>query len=171
MTIVQIRTRSGTGNALSLGEWAVSKDASELLSCVGLGSCVAITMHDAAAGVGGMAHMVLPDSTAGRGGSNGAKFVDVAVPLLLEAMTKAGANPRRLRVCLAGGAQMLAAATAVGTANIGARNAEAAREQLMTLGLRAASQDLGGNRGRTVRLEVGSGRVTVAMPGETEVEL
>lgn len=158
-----------TATTLSLGEWAVTGNLEAMLSCVGLGSCVAVTMFDPTAHVGGMAHMVLPDSTAGRGG--GAKFVDVAVPLLYETLREQGALDRRIRVCLAGGSQMLANASPAGAVNIGQRNAEAAREWVTKLGLRVGAEHLGGNRGRTVRLVIGSGRVTVTVPGESEVEL
>ena len=162
-------TEKSRATTLSLGEWAVTADAEATLSCVGLGSCVAVTMFDPSAGVGAMAHMVLPDSTAGRGG--GTKFVDVAVPLLYETIRAQGALNRRIRGCLAGGSQMLANATPAGTVNIGQRNAEAAREWVTKLGLNVSAEHLGGNRGRTVRLLIGSGRVTVAVPGESEVEL
>jgi chemotaxis protein CheD len=158
-----------TSTTLSLGEWAVTGDSEAMLACVGLGSCVAVTMFDPAAGVGAMAHMVLPDSSMGRGG--GTKFVDVAVPLLYETMREQGALGRRMRVCLAGGSQMLASATPAGAVNIGQRNAEAAREWVTRLGLTVSAEHLGGNRGRTVRLVVGNGRVTVAVAGEPEVEL
>jgi chemotaxis protein CheD len=166
-------TAAGTKTAttLSLGEWAVTGDQDAVLTCVGLGSCVAVTMYDPTARVGGMAHMVLPDSTAGRGGPAATKFVDIAVPLLYQTVLEQGAMSRRLRVCLAGGSQMLKSAMPAGTPNIGERNAEAAREQLAKLGLTAAAVHLGGNHGRSVRLFVRDGRVTVAAPGEAEVEL
>ena len=157
--------------ALSLGEWAVTAEPDALLTCVGLGSCVAVTMHDPVAKVGGMAHMVLPDSTAARSAAVGAKFVDIGIPLVLEALLAQGAQRRRLRVCLAGGAQMLQSALAPGGVHIGQRNAEAAREQLKALGLGVGGERLGGTRGRTVRLVVATGRVTAAESGDQEVEL
>jgi chemotaxis protein CheD len=164
-------TEKKTQTTLSLGEWAVTGDQEAQLTCVGLGSCVALVMFDPQARVGGMAHMVLPDSTAGRGGPAGAKFVDVAVPLIYRTMKEHGAFDARTHVYLAGGSQMLQTAVAAGSINIGQRNAEAAREQVKKLGLRIRAEHLGGNRGRTVRLNVGTGRVTVAIPGEPEIEL
>ena len=168
-TTVSAEGRSHLGTALSLGEWAVSGDADAVLACVGLGSCVAVTMHDPVAKVGGMAHMVLPDSTAARSAASGAKFVDIAIPLLLGELRAQGALTRRLRICLAGGAQMLHNAS--GAMQIGQRNGDAAHQQLASLGLTASAESLGGTRGRTMRLAVGTGRVTVTVPGEQEVEL
>ncbi len=161
--------RSHLGTALSLGEWAVSGEADGVLACVGLGSCVAVTMHDPVAKVGGMAHMVLPDSTAGRSAASNAKFVDVAIPLLLDELRARGALTRRLRICLAGGAQMLQNSN--GAMQIGQRNAEAAHQQLASRSLNISAESLGGTRGRTMRLAVGTGRVTVTVPGEQEIEL
>ena len=69
---------------LSLGEWAVSNDPSSVLTCLGLGSCVAFIAYDPTTHIGGMAHMVLPDSALGRPTPRSeAKFVDVAVPLVM----------------------------------------------------------------------------------------
>lgn len=164
-------SRHQVGRALSLGEWAVTGDADALLTCVGLGSCVGVTMYDPIAKVGGMAHMVLPDSTAARATTVGAKFVDIAVPLLLGALEQAGAQTRRLRIYLAGGAQVLQTTGSGGAAHIGDRNAEAARTRIAALGLSVAGEHLGGSRGRTMRLAISTGRVTVAVSGEQEVEL
>jgi chemotaxis protein CheD len=47
---------------LSLGEWAVTDGRDGVLTCLGLGSCVAFIAYDPVARVGGVAHMVLTDS-------------------------------------------------------------------------------------------------------------
>lgn len=158
---------AASDHALGLGEWAVTTDPHEVLTCLGLGSCVAIVLHDAAVPVGGMAHMVLPDSTAGRTSSvSPAKFVDLAVPLLVDAMVQRGALRSRMRIDLVGGASMLGASGRPNTMQIGERNTESARAALAALGIRARAEHLGGTQGRTVRLEVGTGRVTVTTAGQ-----
>lgn len=156
---------------LSLGEWAVSNDLSDLLVCLGLGSCVALCLYDPLRSIGGMAHMVLPDSTATGAKSSGAKFVDVAVSLLLGEMEAKGAGRARLRAYLVGGALMLQGAAFKSTANIGERNAEAARAALKSAGVLVRGEELGGSSGRTVRLEVSTGRLTVASAGQAGHEL
>lgn len=156
---------------LSLGEWAVSNDPSDLLVCLGLGSCVALCLYDPLRSIGGMAHMVLPDSTATGAKSSGAKFVDVAVSLLLGEMEAKGAGRARLRAYLVGGALMLQGAAFKSTANIGERNAEAARAALKSAGVLVRGEELGGSSGRTVRLEVSTGRLTVASAGQAGHEL
>ncbi len=160
---------TATERALGLGEWAVSSDRDTVLTCLGLGSCVALVVHDPAAGVGGMAHMVLPESGAGRVSSTSpAKFVDLAVPLLVEAMVRAGASRTRMQVQLVGGASMLEVPGRANTMQIGERNAVAARAAVAALRIPVAAEHLGGASGRTVRLEVGTGRVDVSTAGQRE---
>jgi len=153
--------------ALGLGEWAVSKAPGEVLTCLGLGSCVAVAMHDASIPVAGMAHMVLPDSNVGRPSTvSPAKFVDLAVPLLLAAMVEAGAQPARMRIQLVGGASMLAVPGRPNTMQIGERNVSAARAALTARGLAPREEHVGGTSGRTVRLRVGTGQVDVSTAGQ-----
>ena len=133
----------------------------EVLLTVGLGSCVAILLHDPAAQVGGMAHVLLPSPALSRQDANPAKFPQLAVPRLVELMAKEGASPRRMTGRLVGGASMFAALAPPGTVQMGERNVVASRQVLNTLGVPLVSQAVGGDFGRTVRLFVDSGRVEV----------
>ena len=54
--------------------------AGDVLVTLGLGSCVAIVLHDAAARVGGLAHVLLPSATLSRDRDNPARFPETAVP-------------------------------------------------------------------------------------------
>ncbi|MCK9485334.1 MAG: chemotaxis protein CheD [Dehalococcoidia bacterium] len=149
---------------LSLGEWAVSADPTSVLACLGLGSCVAFIVHDAARHVAGMAHTVLPDSALGRPPDLvGARYVDVAVPLVLERVAALGARLADLQVHLVGGSSMLS--SQADRLRIGERNVEAARLACVRHGLTVTSQDVGGTTGRTVRLHVGTGQLTLRGAG------
>jgi chemotaxis protein CheD len=134
----------------------------ETLVTIGLGSCVAILLYDAAAKVGGLAHILLPSPGLSRRDSNPAKFPQTAVPRLLELMAKAGASPRRITGRLAGGASMFAALAPPGTIQMGERNVVASRQVLNTQGIPLVGQAVGGDYGRTVRLLVGCGTVQVS---------
>lgn len=157
--------------ALSLGEWHVSADPNEELRCLGLGSCVAFCAYDPAQSIAGMAHMVLPDSAAGRAGASGSRFVDMAVPLVIDAMEQLGARRSQLVIHLVGGAHMLKALTVGPITEIGRRNAEAARAALAALKCSIKSEDVGGDHGRTVSLHVGTGNVSVSTAGNPPVVL
>jgi chemotaxis protein CheD len=149
---------------LSLGEWAVSDDPERELVCLGLGSCVAFCAYDTRLHVAGMAHMVLPDSEDGKRSGAEAKFVDVAIPLVIGEMQKLGALINRLHVHLVGGAQMLTGASFSDSMMIGQRNVEAAHAAIKRLRLPLTSEDTGGDAGRTVRLAVASGELEVSSP-------
>ena len=133
----------------------------DVLVTVGLGSCVAILLHDAEARVGGLAHTLLPSPALARFDGNPAKFPQLAVPRLLELMTKGGAREDRITGRLAGGASMFAALAPPGTIQMGERNLVAARQALHAHGVPLVGEAVGGDFGRTVRLRVFDGRVEI----------
>jgi chemotaxis protein CheD len=79
-----------------------------------------------------------------------------------------GAEKKRLAVTVAGGAQMM---DTQGTFNIGKRNCLAMRKILWKAGVLVQAEQLGGEVSRTVRLEVGSGKVMLREAGQPEKEL
>lgn len=132
------------------------------LVTLGLGSCVAIVLHDAVARVGGMAHVLLPSrSLATRGADNPAKFPETAVPALLEEMRRLGAEPRRMTARLVGGASMFANLSPTGAVQMGERNVVATRQALTAAGIPITAEAVGGAIGRSVRFRVADGAVTV----------
>lgn len=136
--------------------------AGDVLVTVGLGSCVAILLHDPEARVGGLAHVLLPSPALSRFDGNPAKFPQSAVPRLLQLMSAEGARPDRISARLAGGASMFAALVPPGTVQMGERNLVAARQALNAHGVPLIGEAVGGDFGRTVRLRVSDGRVEVS---------
>lgn len=134
----------------------------DVLVTIGLGSCVAVVLHDPVAKVGGLAHILLPSTALGRKDDSPAKFPQTAVPRLLELMAELGANTRRVSARLAGGASMFAGLAAPGTIQMGERNTVACRQVLMQQGVPIAAQATGGDYGRTVKLWVADGKVEVS---------
>ncbi len=157
--------------AIGLGELLVSRNCRMVLVCYGLGSCIGVAAYDTVAKVGGMAHVVLPDSSLGQSGDSGAKFADTGIPRLIQEMCSLGAVQSRIVVKLAGGAQMLAVAALAGKLDIGRRNVEAVQTALSKLGTRVVSTDIGGNYGRTMQLLLPEGKVVVSSIGLGENEL
>lgn len=146
---------------IKVAELRAARGDSRLVT-VGLGSCVAIVLHDAAAAVGGMAHVLLPSPALSRQSDNPAKFPQTAVPTLIEAMVALGASPRRLTARLAGGASMFANLSPAGAIQMGERNVVASRQVLAQLEVPITAEAVGGDYGRTVRFDVASGRVLVS---------
>ena len=153
---------------VGMGELQVSVDPHAVLTCLGLGSCIGFAAYDPIVKVAGMAHIVLPDS-GGKTGVVAGKFADTALPFLLEEMGKLGASKGRMLVKISGGAQMSLAAGSSGIFKTGERNLEATRIAVTKIGLRIAAANVGGHSGRTLRLYVESGRVTVTTAG-TEIK-
>ena len=89
------------------------------------------------------------------------------MPALIDRVVSAGASQSRLEAVLAGGARMFE----LGDLDIGARNAEAVRAGLAASGLSVRAAETGGNRGRTMRVQVGDCTVTVTEAGGTSTTL
>jgi chemotaxis protein CheD len=152
-----------------MGELAVSRDPAEMLVTIGLGSCIGLALIDRKREIAGLAHVMLPDS--GKNAERGsAKFADTAVPALLEAMTAAGSPRSSLEAVLVGGAQMFARKSE-SVLDIGGRNEEATLAALERARVRVAAVETGGTKGRTIRVHVGQGSVTVREAGGSEFEL
>jgi chemotaxis protein CheD len=134
-----------------MGELAVSSRVGDEIVAIGLGSCIGLAMIDRNAGVAGLAHVVLPESQGKAGPA--AKFADLAVPDMIVKMVAAGATKRRLEALMIGGARMFSVGASM---DIGARNADAVRAALRDAGIKLKTEEVGGNRGRTARIILGS---------------
>lgn len=145
--------------------------AGDTLVTLGLGSCVAILLHDPVARVGGMAHVLLPEKQLARDSANLSKFASTAIPLLAEEVVGAGARPERLKARLVGGASMFASLMSPGSLNMGERNLKAAREALRELGIPVVAEEVGADYGRSVRFHVAEGRVVVSSVGRADVTI
>ncbi|NLK20785.1 MAG: chemotaxis protein CheD [Epulopiscium sp.] len=136
-----------------------------ILTTLGLGSCVGIALYDPVAKVGGLAHIMLPDSTQIKNNSNVAKFADTAVIKLIEDMIYLGARKERMVAKLAGGAQMFAFNNTNDLMRIGFRNVSASQKVLNELGIPIISSDTGANYGRTIELYTEDGRLLIKTIG------
>ena len=58
----------------------------DVITTLGLGSCIGLVFYDPVAKVGGMVHYMLPDSTKVSNNSNKAKFADTGIEELLTSM-------------------------------------------------------------------------------------
>jgi chemotaxis protein CheD len=155
---------------VGLGEQVISRSSGDILVAYGLGSCLGIGMFDPITHVTGLLHAVLPEHSASNGATPG-KYVDSGIVSLLEDMIKAGADRRRMIVRMAGGANMLLSPGMTKAFDIGNRNISMAHKIFESLNIRLAAIEVGGNTGRTVRLYVTDGRMTVRMVGQQEHDI
>lgn len=155
---------------VGLGELKFGGPDAAVVVCYGLGSCVGVAVYDPVARVGGMAHVVLPNSQAATGADPGARYADLAIPRLIDGVLRLGARRERLVCKLAGGAQVLRLGFPSGL-DIGARNQEAVLAALEAQRLGPSAADLGGSSGRTMELRLPECRVFVSMAGKGQREL
>lgn len=138
------------------------------LTTLGLGSCVGIAIVDPVTKIGGLAHVMLPDSTAIRENSNIAKFADTGIEELVRQMIKRGAAKNRMVAKIAGGAQMFSFRNNSDLLCVGDRNAEASKKKLAQLGIPLLASDTGDCYGRTVIFYPETGDFVIKAVGRGE---
>ena len=163
MRIVSESNQASTPS-IRMGEMALAVGAGELRTLVG--SCVGLALHDRKRKVGGIAHIVLPESPDQV--ELPGKYVDTAIPALLAAMSKAVAEEVQPVAKIAGGASMFATTI---TRNIGEENVAATERWLKKLGIPILAKDCGGEKGRRMSLDVRTGNVLIEIAGRAPLVL
>jgi chemotaxis protein CheD len=140
------------------------------ITTLGLGSCVGIALRDPVNKVGGLAHIMLPDSTAIRNGQqNIAKFADTGIQELVRQMVLLGAVRSRIVAKIAGGATMFkVSGNASPTIQVGQRNVQAVKAKLAELKIPILAEDTGKDYGRTVIFYPETGEFHIKAVGRNE---
>ena len=143
---------------VGVSDCLISRDPESTLVTYALGSCIGLSIWDPEAKVGGLLHFMLPESEAhgAKASENPYMFADSGIPLLFRQAYELGAAKRRLIVRAAGGAQVLSDQELF---NIGKRNHLAMRRILWKAGVMLHGEQVGGSVSRTIRLDVGTGRM------------
>lgn len=150
--------------SIRMGEMSVDGDGNLLRTL--LGSCVGLALHDRRQQIGGLAHIVLPQS---RGDTDRpGKFVDTAVPAMISKMEQLAEQKLRLTAKLAGGASMFSTNLAAG---IGLQNIQACEQALRDLGIPVIARHCGGEQGRRMTFDTASGNVVIEIVGQEPIEL
>ena len=145
---------------VGISDLRVSNRLDDTIITYSLGSCIGATVYDPQARVGGMIHYMLPLSkiSPDKAKTKPAMFGDTGIPLLLKKLLAMGAEKDRLIIKAAGGSQLMDQNKVF---NIGERNFLVLRKILWKNNLLIKGEDVGGSLSRTLRLEIGSGRVSV----------
>ena len=155
---------SRVGSSIRMGEMSVAKDGAVLRTL--LGSCLGVALYDRFQQIGGLAHIVLPEATAST--DRPGKFVDTAIPALIEKMSALARSELRLSAKIAGGASMFKTTVA---ANIGERNVKVCEAVLRERGIVILARHCGGNQGRRMCLHTDNGKVRIEIVGQDAIEL
>ena len=150
---------------VDISDARTTTDQNDELVTYSLGSCIGVAIYDPATKTAGMLHYQLPsakmDST--KADSNPFMFADTGFTTLLKKMLTLGTSKKRLRVKIAGGAQML---NDTKIFNIGKRNYAAIRQILWKNGMFIDAEDVGGKKSRNLTLRVSDGAVTIKSQGQ-----
>ena len=142
---------------IGMGDVGFGKD-DEVLVTLALGSCVALVIYDPKMKVGGLAHVMQPNSRSGEAGKPG-KYADTAVPYMLRNLVNMGSSRERLVAKIAGGATMFPYADV--SESIGKKNVDAVKDMLNRYGIRLIAEDTLGNVGRSVKFYVSNGKMLI----------
>ncbi len=150
---------------VGIADLAVSNNQSVTLTTYSLGSCLGVAIYDPVIRAGGLLHIMLPDSGIDpvKGAKQPGMFVDTGVPSLFRAAYQLGAEKMRMRIAVAGGAQIMDSS---GFFNIGKRNHEALTALFRKHGLAVAAEQVGGLVNRTVHLNLATGEVRLKVSGQ-----
>ena len=133
-----------------------------------LGSCVAVCLWDPVARIGGINHYLLPLWNGD--GLPTPKYGNIAISKLVEKIADCGGSPYRLIAKLFGGASMWHSSP--GLYQVGERNIALAQTQLAEMKIQIAAADLGGNVGRKVIFDTGTGAAMMRrqQPGQNRID-
>lgn len=150
---------------VEIGGLAISSEPEDTLISYALGSCAGVAMYDPVAKIGGLIHAKLPVARDTRPElvRGPAICADVGTMRLLQSMYEAGAVKSRLLISVAGCANPVKAITH----DIGARNYTIVRKVLWKNGLLIHAEDVGGEKPRTISLNLSNGEINISSLGET----
>ncbi len=155
---------------VGVADMKISSSPEDEIITFALGSCLGVTLFDPVAHVGGMVHVMLPSSSIDpvKAALNPYMFVDTGVKNLFLASYRAGAQRKRLVVFAAGGS-CASGSVQDDYFQIGKRNVTVLRSLLWKNGIILKNCDFGGNRARTMSLDIGTGQVMIRSSGTTEI--
>ena len=152
---------------VGMADFAVSNSPNLILTTYSLGSCLGVAIYDPVARAGGLLHTMLPDSNLQpeKALLQPGMFVDTGFSALIKAIAELDAEPGRLKIYVAGGAQIM---DSTGFFNIGKKNYDALTAILKEEGLRLQAEQVGGLVNRTMHLNIATGGVSLKVSGHSK---
>ena len=141
--------------------------APDMITTLGLGSCIGLVLFDIKTATCGMLHFMLPDSSITAGTGNLAKFADTGVDMLVDRLYGEGIMKNSLCAKMAGGAKMFSMRGS-DFLKVGERNIEAATDILKKLKIPLIASDCGGTYGRTIEFDPLTFRMKIKSIGKED---
>ncbi len=152
---------------VGIADMAVTNNTNVTLATYSLGSCIGVTIYDPEQKVGGLLHVMLPESKidATKATNQPAMFMDTGIPALFRAAYQLKADKYRLQICVVGGAQVMDSS---GFFSIGKRNYETLKKILVDHNLKIHAEQVGGMVSRSVYLNLATGEVRLKVSGQQD---
>lgn len=152
---------------VGIADLAVSNNQTLTLATYSLGSCLGVSIYDPVARVGGLLHVMLPESKIDpdKARRQPAMFMDTGIPALFRAAYELSAEKYRVQICVAGGAQVMDSS---GFFSIGKRNYESLKGLLNEHSLQIRAEQVGGMVSRSMYLNLATGEVKLKISGQSE---
>jgi len=147
---------------VAIGAVVVSVDQETELNTF-VGSCVALCLYDPYAKIGGMSHIMLPKNGIGKSNHNeSGKYADQAIEITIKMMIEKGADAKRIKASIAGGAKIFSTESGESIFNVGEKNTASIKEILREKRIPLISSHVGMTYGRWVKLDINTGKMTVS---------
>lgn len=154
---------------VGISDCKVSSDATTQITTYALGSCVGVALYDPEARIAGLLHVLLPNSLQNIHEEKVVfMFADTGIEQMIREMMMIGAVPQRLTAKIAGGANML---NSTAVLDIGRKNTQAVLALLERFRIPVRGSSVGGTIGRSMLIDIATGRVTVRYLGDGEITL
>lgn len=154
-----------------ISDYRISKAPNKLIT-VGLGSCIGTIVYDESNKIGGLSHIMLPDSQpfANKQPLKIEKFADLAIPQMVAELKRQVPNAR-LKAKIVGGANMFGFQSKTATIAVGERNIVAVETVLKQLGIPIVAKEVGGNSGRTMIVDLNTFQTMVRIVNHPSIIL
>ena len=152
-------------HTVGVADMKIADAPGDIIVTHALGSCLGIAAYDPHAHVGGLLHVMLPQSSINpeKAAVNPYMFVDSGLPAFFHRLYDAGGAKGRMVVKVAGGSNVQAMTE--DRFAIGKRNHVLLRKIFWQNNILIAAEDVGGTRPRTMYLEIGTGRTWLNTAG------
>lgn len=145
---------------VGIAEYKIASDPQGLVT-LGLGSCVGIAIYNTLTKIGGLSHIMLPDSKAFGSNARQEKFADQAIMMMIREMNQGRLLSKNLVAKIAGGARMFDYKDRNQWSDIGQRNVDAVENILFELGIPILGKHTGGTIGRTMVVDLSDFKVDI----------
>lgn len=137
----------------------------QVISTLGLGSCLGVVLYDETTQICGMAHVMLPDSSRIMKEANRKKFVDTCLQDMYDELLHRDVKPKNLVAKIAGGAKMFSYKSKNDMLNIGEQNVKAVKDKLEEWKILIVAEDTGLDYSRTIKFDPKTGMLLIRAVG------